>query len=139
MAKNSAPRLVQCYHCRRRFLAGVQSMTIPCPACHKVVTVDDQIVRTLKAVNNLRTCGRVVIQKRGRVIAQLVEAHQGVEVQGVMEANVLSGGPVRIGPQAFWKGDCRAPSLEIEPGGTISGGFFVIPDDSLGVGDLRDG
>ena len=45
-------------------------------------------------------------------------------------------GPVRIGPKALWKGDCRAPSLKLELGATVRGGYFVIPDHSLGVGDL---
>lgn len=111
-------------------------MTIPCPACHKTVTVDDVIVKSLQSVRKLQTCGRLVVQKRGQVKAELVEAHRGVEVEGVLEANVLSGGPVRIGAKAQWKGDCRAPSLEVEPGGTIRSGFFVIPDHTLGVGDL---
>jgi len=137
MAKRvPSPRTVQCYHCRRRFDVGEQAMTIPCPGCHKTITVDDVIVKSLQSVRKLQTCGRLVVQKRGQVRAELVEAHRGVEVEGVLEANVLSGGPVRIGAKALWKGDCRAPSLAVEPGGTISSGFFVIPDHSLGVADL---
>ncbi len=111
-------------------------MTIPCPGCHRNVTLDDVVVKSLKSVIRLQTCGRVVVERRGSIKAELVEAHQGVDVYGVMEANVLSGGPVRIGPKAEWKGDCRAPSLEVELGGKITGGYFVIPDDSAGVGDL---
>jgi hypothetical protein len=137
MAKPAPLRLVQCYHCRKRFEIGAQAMTIPCPGCHKTVTVDDVVVKTLKAVLKLQTCGRVVVQRKGRVTAQLVEAHGGVEVEGVMEANVLSGGHVLIRSKGSWKGDCRAPSIEIEPGGTVQSGFFVIPDDSLGLSDLR--
>jgi len=138
MAKRAAapPRVVQCYHCRKRFQVGDQAMTIPCPSCHKAVTVDDVVVKTLKAVLKLQTCGRVVVQKKGRVTAQLVEAHRGVEVEGVMEANVLSGGPVLIRAKAQWKGDCRAPSVAIELGSTIQSGYFVVPDDSLGLSDL---
>jgi hypothetical protein len=131
MAKETAPRPVQCYHCKRRFEVGAQAMTIPCPACHQILTVNDVIVKTLQQVRKLQTCGRVVVQKRGAVKAELVVAQEGVEVEGVMEANVISGGPVRICAKALWKGDCRAPSLEVELGSTISSGYFVIPDDSL--------
>jgi hypothetical protein len=135
MAKTFAPRTVQCYHCRRRFEAG-SAMILPCPGCHKNVNLEDVVVKTLKSVVTLQTCGRVKVEPKGRIKADLVEAHQGVEVLGSLEANVVSGGPVRIGPKALWKGDCRAPSLKLELGATVRGGYFVIPDHSLGVGDL---
>lgn len=130
------PRTVQCYHCRHRFDVGSRTMTTSCPACSKPLLVDDVIVKTLESVRKIQTCGRIVIQKKGRVIAQFVEAHQGVEVEGVMEANVLSGGLVRIRPGAQWKGDCNAPTISIEEGCRIAGGHFLIPDNSLGVEDL---
>lgn len=136
MAKAAPKRTVQCYHCRHRFDVGTRAMTTSCPRCSKSLRVENVIVKSVEAVRRLQTCGRITVTKRGRVIAQLVEAHDGVEVEGVMEANVLSGGPVRIGAKAQWKGDCRAPSLSVELGGRIAAGYFVIPDDSLGLSDL---
>lgn len=111
-------------------------MTTVCPGCSKSLMVDDIVVKTLESVRKIQTCGRIVVHKKGRVIAQFVEAHQGVEVEGVIEANVLSGGPVRIHAQAHWKGDCHAPSVAIADGCRIAGGHFVVPDRSLGVEDL---
>jgi hypothetical protein len=111
-------------------------MTTSCPRCAKALRVEDVVVKSVEAVRRLQTCGRVVVTKKGRVIAQLVEAHDGVDVQGILEANVLSGGPVRIAAGAQWKGDCRAPALAVEPGGRIAGGYFVVPDDSLGLSTL---
>ena len=139
MAKSSpnlSPRTVQCYHCRHRFGVGSKTMTTSCPSCSKPILVEDVIVKSVQSVRKIQTCGRLVVHKKGRVIAQFVEAHQGVEVEGIMEANVLSGGPVRIRPTAQWKGDCHAPSVAIEDGCRISGGHFLVPDDSLGVLDL---
>jgi len=127
MAKKTVSQTVECYHCRQAFEAGKKAITIPCPRCHRVVTVGDVVVKTLKAVVKLQTCGRVVIEPKGRVTAELVEAHLGVDVAGSIEANVVSGGPVRIRAKARWKGDCRAPVLLVEPGGRIAGGYFVIP------------
>lgn len=90
------------------------------------MAVDDIVINRLESVRRLQTCGRVVVQKTGRVFAQSVEAQAGVQVEGVLEANVVSGGPVRIGPSAVWKGDCSAPRLSIALGGTILAGFFQI-------------
>jgi hypothetical protein len=55
------------------------------------------------------------------------DAQEGVQRDGVMEANVLSRGPVRIGPKATWKSDCRAASLHVELGAAIVSGYFVVP------------
>jgi cytoskeletal protein CcmA (bactofilin family) len=90
--------------------------------------VEDVIVKSLEAVRKIQTCGKVHVQKKGRVIAQLVEAQEGVFVEGVLDANVISGGLVRIGAKASWKGDCRAPSIAIEGGCVITSGYFVVPD-----------
>jgi hypothetical protein len=136
MASESSQRHIQCYHCRHRFEIGWQARTTSCPKCSKQLLVEDVVVKTYEAVRKIQTCGKVVVTKKGRVIAQLVEAHGGVEVEGILEASVISGGTVRIHAKAHWKGDCRAPSLAVELGGIITSGYFVIPDDSLGLADM---
>lgn len=137
MAKQApAQRPVQCYHCKHRFEVGGKTMTTSCPGCHKALLVQDVVVKGIEACRKLQTCGRIIIEKKGRVMAQLVEAHQGIDVQGVIETKNYAGGPVVIGARGEWKGDCRAPALSIEPGGRIAGGYFVIPDDSLGLSTL---
>src|SRR5436853_632396 len=108
MARTASPRTVTCYHCGRAFDVGGQALTTSCPGCFKRVVVDDIIVKTIESVRRVQTCGRLVVQKTGRVFAQSVEAQAGVQVEGILEANVVSGGLVRIGPKAVWKGDCRA-------------------------------
>jgi DNA-directed RNA polymerase subunit RPC12/RpoP len=126
MSKPAHLRPVQCYHCRTTLEVSVRAMTVSCPACHKKLLVEDVTVDGAQSVTNLQTCGKVVVNKNGRVIAKLVEAHGGVEVYGVMEAKVVSGAPVFIGPQAQWKGDCRAPAITVELGARITRGYFEI-------------
>jgi hypothetical protein len=126
MAKPTAPRSIHCYHCRHGFDVSPQTMTTVCPRCSKPLTVEDVVIKTAHSVRKIQTCGRLIVQKKGRVIAQSVEALEGVEVEGILEAKVMSGGKVWIGPKGQWKGDCAAPSLEVEPGGRIDGGYFEI-------------
>jgi cytoskeletal protein CcmA (bactofilin family) len=128
--KTSAFRTVQCYHCRRTFDVGARAMTITCPKCFKRVQVQDVIVNQAQGLTKLQTCGRIVIEKKGRVVADLVEAHEGIEVKGVIRAAVLSGGPVVLHPKSTWRGDCRAPALHIEPGAVIERGFFTIANEA---------
>ncbi len=126
MAKPITPRTIRCYHCRHGFEVSPQTMTTVCPKCSKPLTVEDVVIKTAHAVRKIQTCGRLIVQKKGRVIAQTVEALEGVEVEGILEAKVTSGGKVWIGAKGQWRGDCAAPALEVEAGGRIEGGFFEI-------------
>lgn len=134
--KPAGPRLVQCYLCKHRFDISRKAMTVSCPACHKPLLVQDVVVKTLQAVKKLQTCGRLTVQKKGRVIADLVEAHGGIDVSGTLHAKVVNGSRVRILRTANFKGDCNASSIQIESGATVEGGMFQVPDRSLGVEDL---
>ena len=130
-ANQGPQRRIACYHCHHAFDIGTSAKTGSCPKCSKRLLLEDVVVKALEAVRRIQTCGRVIVQKKGRVIAQLVEAKEGVFVEpgGVLEANVVSGGLVRIASKAVWKGDCRAPSLAIEDGCVIHGGYFEVPSE----------
>lgn len=139
MAKQTGKaRLIQCYLCRHRFEVGPKAMTVSCPACHKPLLVQDVIVKTLQAVKRLQTCGSLRVEKKGRIIGDLVEAHGGIEVSGTLHAKVVKGSRVRILKTANWKGDCHAASVLIELGATVEGGLFNVPDRDLGVEDLLE-
>jgi len=123
---------VQCYHCRHRFEVSRQTLTTVCPKCSKSLTVEDVVIKTAHGVRKIQTCGRLVVQKKGHVIAQLIEAHDGVEVEGILEGKVISGGPVRIGPKASWKGDCSAPDA------MSAGGHFNPTNMKHGAPDAEE-
>lgn len=138
MGKLVSPRLVQCYHCRHRFEVGGRTQSTACPKCHKPLHVSDVVVEKLWGPGReLRTCGRVEVLKKGRIIAEFIEAHDGIAVQGVLECKrVLSGDIVTIGKNAQWKGNLTAPKLVIEGGAKIGGGVFHVPEDPLSLSDL---
>jgi hypothetical protein len=130
----TAQRTIVCYFCRHALDVSTRTITHSCPACNKRLVVEDIIIKTLYSVVKLQTCGKLVVEPKGHVIAQYVDAQLGVEMQGQMEASVRSGGPVRIGPKARWKGDCKAPSVKIEPGAKIEAGAFTIdPAEKIGL------
>ncbi len=129
MPPPAAQRAIQCYHCRRQFEISARAMTVSCPGCARQLRVEDIVITNTQSYSRLQTCGRILVKPKGRIIADLVEAHDGIDVRGVMEAKAVRSGPVVIGAKAKWKGDCRASSLTIELGAVVSGGYFVIPDD----------
>lgn len=128
-ASQGPQRRIACYHCHHEFDIGAHAKTGSCPKCSKRLLLEDVVVKALEAVRRIQTCGKVIVQKKGRIIAQLVEAKEGVFVEagGILEANVVSGGLVKIASKATWKGDCRAPRVSIEDGCVINGGYFEVP------------
>lgn len=126
MAKRSSARSVRCYLCGHVFEIPPGAMTTSCPGCFKRVVIEDIVVKTAQGNTVLGTCGRLIVQARASVVARKITAIQGVEVLGTLESAVESDGTVRLGATAKWKGDCTARAMVVEPGATISGGFFSI-------------
>jgi len=101
-------------------------MSISCPWCSRRVTLDDLFVRDRCWTSRLQTCGRIVVHRRGLVNARVIEAMEGIEIQGSVEGSVVSGGPVVLGPGARLRGDLAAPSVSIASGAIIEGGLLRI-------------
>jgi len=115
-------------------------MSTSCPGCHKPVIVEDIVVKSYKPVFNVETCGKLIVRRNGRVLAQKrVVAHEGIEVEGFLQCKEAeSSGLVQIGPKAEWQGDLRSPVLSVEAGAKIRGGHFRIPDDPLADAKRED-
>ena len=136
MAKCPRARDIRCYHCGRAFEIGARAMTVSCPACFRPVLVEDIVVKNAQGNTTLQTCGKLVVQRKGRVTAKKIHAIEGVDMMGILDANVESEGEVRIGPTGKWKGDCHAPVLKVEVGAEIMGGFFAIgPGANVAIGN----
>ena len=129
MSKHMPQREVRCYHCGNALEVGERALTTMCPHCYRGLRVDDVILRGKESFAAVQTCGMVIVHRKARVIANVVQASMGVQVEGALRANVISGGPVLIGRHAFWKGGCRAPSIHIHDGASVGGGCFEITPD----------
>ena len=138
MAKNYQPREVQCYHCRHRFEVGGRAQSTSCPACNKPLIVKDEVIDRMRiGLRELRTCGKIIVKKKGRLAAEHIEAHGGIECDGVIDAkHVVSGQTVRLGPKASYRGDLEAPAVEMAAGAKVAPSLFQVPADPLGLADL---
>ena len=124
---------VHCYQCGHRLqVAGLTRSTV-CPGCNRRLVVEDIIVRAYTAVVNLETCGRLIIPRGGQAVAQKrVVALAGIEMDGKLQCRqAITARHARIGPNAEWKGDLQAASLDVKPGAVIHGGHFDVPSNSL--------
>ncbi len=128
MAKKKAPtqRDVRCYHCGHEHVIAARASRVSCPKCAKSLLVEDVTIKSTEGWAHFKTCGRVTIMARGKLVAQTIEAQGGIEVRGGLEAKSYRGGPVLLKKSAVWRGDCEAPSLAIEAGARVDRGWFVI-------------
>ncbi len=141
MARHIGPRTVQCYHCRHRFEVGGRAQSTSCPNCNKAVKVHDEVIDKLRAgLIELRTCGKLVVKKKGRLmVTKLIEIHGGIECEGIIDCGsgkVISGGPVTLGKKSQFKGELQAPSLTVAEGARIQSKMVAVPDDPLDLEDL---
>ncbi len=131
-APDPPSRSVQCYHCRRAFTVPARAMSCSCPRCYKRVTIDDLVVSGNCWAARLQTCGYLTVERRGHLVASVIEARVGMQIDGYVEGQIVSGGKVWLGPRARIRGGITAPSLHIELGAVLDGGLFrVSPDQRL--------
>ena len=128
MARSLPPREVQCYFCDHRFEVGGRAQSTSCPKCYKAVIVHDiEIKNQVGPKSELKTCGQIIIKKRGRLICQTVVAHNGLVCEGIIDARtVQSRTTVTLGPKSTFKGDLTAPAVEMAAGAKVKRSRFDI-------------
>lgn len=112
-------RHVRCYHCGSEFPIPAKALTLSCPSCFKRVGLQDIYVRKTAHAAKVETCGVIFIEKKGWLSATCIRAGEGIEIQGRVDGNVVSDGPVVVGPRAVVRGSLRAPRVVIDPGATL--------------------
>jgi len=140
MARHASPKTVQCYHCRHRFEVSGRAQSTSCPNCNKALIVSDIEVKPGKIhgpSKEIKTCGKILIHKRGRMMAETIEAHGGIECYGIIDARqVVVGVGVELHPKSKFKGDLHSPRLIMEQGAQFGPSIVAVPEDPLGLNDL---
>ncbi len=121
-AKKAVTRQIRCYLCGRRFDVSTRTMSTTCPACHRAIKVEDVSIKTYLPVNDLQTCGKIKVTKRGRIAAKLIQSGQSISCEGSIEGSIEADGEVRLGPKAAWKGESlQSKTLAVKEGATLIG------------------
>lgn len=119
-------RPVTCYSCAATFDVPARALVLTCPHCYQRVKVDDVVVYDSFIGPQLRTCGSILVARKGVVQAGVIQSSKAIEVLGRLHGQVRCAGPVFIGPKAVWEGDVTATHIIVEPGATILGGLFRV-------------
>jgi len=100
---------------------------------------DEHITKLRGPLKELRTCGRITVSKRGRLIAETIEAHGGIDCQGIIDAKrVISGTTVTLGPKCDYHGSLTAPAVVMHKGAKVKPSMFDVPADPLGLTELPE-
>lgn len=123
--KQAGTREVVCTHCRRPVDVAPRAMSIFCPHCKKRLILEDFKIKTYYAVRDFSTCGDIVVERRGHVVAPITV--DNLTIKGKVQSHVLARGVVRIGKTGWFKGDIEAPRLRIESGAVIDAEVRIGP------------
>jgi hypothetical protein len=124
MAKSTATsrRDIRCYLCGHRFEVSTKTLSVPCPKCNKALKVEDVVVKSYLPVVDLQTCGKIIVQGSGRVVAKMIRSGDGIECDGTLEGTIETDGEMNLGPKAYWKGaSLSSRSLNIAEGAKLIG------------------
>ena len=118
---------IVCLYCEKAQEVSRRAVQITCKHCYKSLKIEDVVIKQYEARRAIETCGVVVVEKRGNVVADRILCG-GLIVRGRVKSAVVSRGTVLVGPEADLIGDVKAPSLAIGAGAVLNG-FYRINSD----------
>ncbi len=117
--RESTIKEVVCTQCGRPSDVARRAMSVFCPHCKQRLVLEDFKIRTYYAVRDFSTCGDIVVERKGHVVAPIRVGN--LTVKGTVQGSVTARGKVLIGKTGSFKGDLCAPNLVIETGGSLDG------------------
>jgi Polymer-forming cytoskeletal len=120
---------IVCLYCGKSQEVGRRAMSITCKFCSKSLRLEDQTISQYQARRQVDTCGIVVVEKKGQVVTERILCG-GLVARGRIKGNILSRGPVLVGPEAEILGDVVAPTLAVGAGAVLHGKYRIgYPDE----------
>ncbi len=114
-----AVKQVLCTHCEQKCDVGHRAMSVVCPHCNKRLILEDFRITGYHAVREFVTCGDVVVEKSGHVVALCKVG--SLAVKGKVQGDVTARGRVSVHKTGLLKGDVRSPALRVESGAKLAG------------------
>ena len=129
--------MITCLYCQKQQQVGRRAMSVTCKFCHKSLKLEDIRLKDYTARRTIETCGVVTVEKKANVITDRVQCG-GLIVRGKVKGQVVSRGPVLVGPEAEINGDVTAPALAVGAGAILKGRYEIgkktepvaVPEDN---------
>jgi len=115
---------IVCLYCEKPQEVARRAVQITCKYCYKSLKIEDVVIKQYEARRAIETCGVVVVEERGNVVADRILCG-GLIVRGRVKGGVSSRGPVLVGPKADLIGDVTAPTLAVGAGAVLNGHYKI--------------
>lgn len=115
--RGTLTKQVACTHCGEPCDVAARAMSIFCPHCRKRLILEDFKITTYYAVRDFSTCGDIVVEKSGHVVAPIKAGN--LMVKGKVQGAVHARGEVTIGKNGSLKGEIEAASIVVEAGAVL--------------------
>jgi hypothetical protein len=125
---------IVCLYCGKPQEVALRAITVTCRFCVKPLKLQDETIKNYEARRVIATCGIVVIEKKGQVVADRVLCG-GLVARGRIKGNIHSRGPVLVGPEAEIRGDVVAPTLAVGAGAVLHG-YYKVGQDNVNYDDI---
>ena len=113
-----AVKKVICTHCEQPSEVARRAMSIFCPHCKKRLILEDFKITSYYAVREFFTCGDILVERKGHVVAPIKVGH--LTVKGKVQGRVTARASVRICKKASFQGELETPVLLVESGATLN-------------------
>ena len=100
-------------------------MSIFCRYCKKRLILEDFKITSYYAVREFFTCGDIVVEKKGHVVAPIKVGN--LTVKGKVQGHVAARGKVRLTKTGSLKGELVATSLKIDSGANFDAVVRIEP------------
>ncbi|MFT3786410.1 MAG: polymer-forming cytoskeletal protein [Tepidisphaeraceae bacterium] len=120
---------IVCLYCGKSQEVALRAITVTCRFCVKPLKLQDVPVKDYQARRQIDTCGIVIVEKKGHVVAERILCG-GLVARGRVKGNITSRGPVLVGPEAEIRGDVVAPTLAVGAGAVLHGYYKVGQKDT---------
>ena len=112
--RGGAVKQVACTFCGNQCEVAKRAMSIFCPHCKKRLVLEDFKITSYYAVREFFTCGDIVVEKKGHVVAA-IKADK-LTIKGKVQGKVAARGQVKLTKTGSLKGEREAVSLKIDSG-----------------------
>jgi hypothetical protein len=119
---------IVCLYCEKPQQVSRKAKSVTCKFCYKPLKLEDLPIKAYEARRAVETCGVVTVEKKGTIVSDRVHCG-GLIVRGKVKGNVISRGPVLVGPEAEVNGDVTAPTIAVGAGAILKGHYEIGPKE----------
>lgn len=135
--QKASVRQVLCTHCSKASEVAQRAMSVFCPHCKKRLILEDFKIRSYYAVRDFSTCGDILVERKGHVVAPIKVGN--LTVKGKVQSEVVARGMVIIGKTGWFKGGIEAPHLSVENGAVLDAEVRIGPAARMKASRSRRG